>query len=145
MLAANRVFNQLDPWRMFDQLMDSGDQMRDLIAHPGRWSAAPVNVWTADEQAVVAMELPGFEPADIDVSVHRNTVKITATAKAEELPEGAKFLRRERPEADIARSVNLPFELDPERVDAVYEKGILKLTLHRHPSSLPAKIQVKAG
>ncbi len=145
MLATNRILNQIDPWKMFDQLRDWDDQVRTLIAGTGASFEGALNLWTTDDRAVVEMELPGREPGDIDVSVHNNQVQVVAKSAPENLPEGARYLRRERPQADVTRTLNLPFELDPEKVDAVFEKGILKVTLHRHAASLPAKIAVKAG
>ncbi len=145
MLATNRLLNQLDPWKMLDQFRDWDDQVRHLAAGAGASFEGAVNVWATDDQAVVAMELPGRNVEDIDVSAQHDLVQISAKARVDVPPAGAKSIRRELPLGSVSRTVKLPFELDAERVDAVYEKGILTLTLHRHAASLPAKIEVKAG
>ncbi len=145
MLTTNRILSQFDPWGMWNQLnSELNSQLGGLLYAPVRPSATPVNLWTRDDQAIVYAEIPGREPADIDVSVHRDILTIEVKPLAGETGNHPQPGRRERSNNGVTRQVRLPFEIDAERVEAVCEKGLLKVTLHQHASTLPAKVKVKA-
>ncbi len=145
MLTTNRIMSQFDPWGMWNQLnSELNSQLGDLLNAPARSSATPVNLWTKDDEAAVHAEVPGREPADINVSVHRDIVTIEVKPLDTDDGDKPQSARRERSHNAFTRQVRLPFEIDAERVEAICEKGLLKVTLHRHESTLPAKIEVKA-
>lgn len=144
MLTANRIRPYTMPWRLFEQVQE------DINREVSDWFTATrdpsVGVWTKDGSALIAMELPGCELADIDVAVHRNGLKIEAKKTADEpLPDSAAILRQERSRQGVQRRFQFPFEVDPESVEATYERGVLVVRLSAHESSQPAKIEVKAG
>lgn len=147
MMTANRIRPQLMPWRLFDQVQeDFQRELSDWFGAAGRGLDASLGIWTRDEAALVAMELPARQPEDIDVSVHGNVITIEAKAPTEpELPQGARLLRRERTAERVRRQLQLPFEIDPGSVEASYERGLLVVRLNAHESAQPAKIEVKAG
>jgi len=146
MFATNRILTHFDPWELWNQLHhDLNQQSPELWASQHEVSAAPLNLWTSDDQALVCVELPGHEPGDIDVSVHRDVLTIEVKPLANDAPEQAKPGRRERSSRAVTRQVRLPFEVDSEQVNALCEKGLLTVTLNRHESTLPSKVEVKAG
>lgn len=145
MLTTNRMFSQLDPWGLWDQLHNElNSPMGGLMKRPVRSADLPVNLWAKDDQAVVQVEVPGRGPADIDVSIHRDIL----TIEVKPLPEGEVDSslpgRRERKNVAVTRQLQLPFEINAEHVEAICERGLLTVTLHRLESTLPSKIEVKA-
>lgn len=146
MLTTNRLHQPVQAWKLFNQMQaDFGRELSDWLAAASSTNRLPLGVWTKGSDAFIAVELPGREPADIDVSVHRDVVTIETKSSSASLPERAKFLRRERTLDGMKRQVQLPFEADAEKVDATYERGLLVLRLTAHESAQPAKIEVKAG
>jgi HSP20 family protein len=146
MLTANRIRPYTLPWRFFEQVHEDFNRELSDWFTSGATHDASVGVWTKDGSALIAMELPGRELADIDVTVHRNGLKIEAKSTVDEsLLESANFLRRERSGQGVQRSFQFPFEVDPESVEATYERGLLVVRLSAHESAQPAKIEVKAG
>lgn len=146
MLTANRIRPYSTPWRLFSQMQqDFSRDLSDWIATASALGNPPLGVWTKQDEALVVVELPGVDPAEIEVSVHRDVLTIETKGGARELPEGAQVLRRERTSDGMKRQVQLPFELDPQKVDATHERGLLVLRLAAHESAQPAKIVVKAG
>ena len=63
-----------------------------------------VNVWQGDEAVAITAELPGVDPADIDISVKENVLTLSGERKAPEIPEGARWHRNERGFGKFARS-----------------------------------------
>ncbi|MGD9854525.1 MAG: Hsp20/alpha crystallin family protein [Planctomycetaceae bacterium] len=142
MLTSNRIVSSFDPlgfWHQFYGDLNDVWPVRQVAAE------MPLNLWTSAEGAELNAELPGRELDDVQVSVHRDVVSIEARATASESPETATAVRQERVHPQISRQVRLPFEIDPDRVQASYERGVLRIMLQRHQSTMPSKVTVKAG
>ena len=64
--------------------------------------------------------------------------------KQQQSEEGVTYHRRECTHAGFSRSSRLPFEVDPDKVEAKLENGVLKLLLPQSEASKPKKIEIKA-
>ena len=103
-----------------------------------------LNLWYSDEEAVAALEVPGVDPKAIDLSVLGRVLTIQGE-RAEEpgVAEGA-YYRRERAAGKFTRTVQLPFEVESDKVQANYQNGILRITLPRKESTKPRRIAIAA-
>lgn len=143
-----QVTRHWDPFREIDQLQR---EMNRLFANrlPAngfrRAEYPPVNLWHNAEGLVLTAELAGLDPEKLDVTVTSNTVTLRGTPEVQELGEGESWYRRERPVKPFARTVELPFEVNPQRAEATYEKGVLTLRLPRPEEQKPRKVTVKVG
>jgi HSP20 family protein len=104
-----------------------------------------INVWTNEDGAVVTAELPGVNPEDIDISVVNDSLTLSGDRKAVELADGDKYHRRERGYGKFNRTFQLPFKVEADKVEAVFEKGVLNLSLPRAEADKPKKITVKSA
>jgi len=104
-----------------------------------------MNVWTNDEGAIVTAELPGVKPEDLDISVAEDTLTLTGSREPEEVGEGVTYHRRERGFGRFSRVFQLPFQVESDQVEAVFEKGVLQISLPRAEADKPKKITVKTG
>lgn len=100
------------------------------------------DVWQ-DENAVFAeLDLPGVNPADLDVTVtDGNVLTIQGERKPSEVANEA-WVRRERGHGKFARTLELPFPVDASKVEAKYETGVLRVTLPKSEAAKPRKIAV---
>ena len=90
-------------------------------------------------------ELPGVSEDDVHVELNENLLTIRGEKIVEEKGEGDDVRRRAY--SSFQRSVSLPFDVDPDKVDATFRNGVLKLTLPK-PAGLETnakKIAVKRG
>ena len=112
------------------------------------WRAAlsypAMNVWTNDEGSVVTAEMPGVDPQEIDISVEDDTLTLRGSRRAGE-QEGVTYHRRERGGGSFARSVQLPFRVETNEVEASFEQGVLSIELPRAESDKPHKIAIQSG
>ena len=93
---------------------------------------------------VMKAELPGMAKEDVSVMIDGNTVSITAEAKREkEVKEGEKVLRSERYFGSVARSMTMPEDIDRNRAEAVFENGVLTLTLPKAPGGEAKKLSIQ--
>jgi HSP20 family protein len=104
-----------------------------------------LNVWTNPDGAVITAELPGVSPEDIDISVVGETLTLTGSRQPGELKEGEKYHRRERGQGKFTRTFQLPFLVEADKVEAVFDKGILRISLPRAEADKPKKIAIKAA
>jgi len=123
--------------RLFSAYLPS--TLRSPMGYPA------MNIYTNEEEALITAELPGVNPEDLELSVINDTLTIKGERKEETLPEGACCYRQERTYGNFTRSIELPFKVDANKVKAVFEKGILTVTLPRAEEDKPKKIAVKAG
>lgn len=104
-----------------------------------------LNTWISDQGAVVTAELPGIEPSDLELSIVNDTLTIKGERKTEKLNEGETFHRRERGFGSFSRTVQLPFKIESEKVDAKFSKGTLEIKLPRAESEKPKKISISCN
>jgi HSP20 family protein len=144
-----RMATYWNPWREMNRLRRDMDQLINHQWAPlarGTVSFPPVNVWENDKGLVVTAEIPGLDAAQLDVSLENDSLTIAGgradvgTANTEE-----DYVRRERWFESFKRTIQLPFEVDAEKCDATYEKGVLTVRLERRPEVQPKKLTVKAG
>jgi HSP20 family protein len=103
----------------------------------------PLNTWVSEDAALVTAELPGADADQIELSVVNNTLTIKGTHCAPELSSKDMLHRQERPTGQFTRSVQLPFEVEADNVEARFCKGVLQIKLPRAESEKPRKIAVR--
>lgn len=91
----------------------------------------------------IEAELPGVSEDDIDVELHDNLLTIRGERKDEDEREGVS----RRSYASFQRSMSLPFDVDPDAIEATFKNGVLKLSLPKLPEleSQAKKITVQRG
>jgi HSP20 family protein len=127
------------PWRLWDDLLGSFPALDILPGSPrSRWGRYPrVNAWESGTGLVLEAELPGVDPAWIEVSVEgaELTLRGKGTAATDDEPSHDAFERR----------FELPFSVDPAAVKAVFRQGILTLTLPKAASAQKRAIAIEAS
>ena len=130
------------PFRELRRLQEEMDRLSRSAATPQGFPA--INVYAHQDGIVITAELPGVKEDDLDITVHRDTV--TLRGQRQDQPEGAQgHHRRERRSGPFGRTFSLPFNVDPERVEARLRNGLLTLTLRRPEHDKPKRIRVSAG
>ena len=123
--------------RLFDTA--AGEASGDL----GAGVFPPVNISEDDDNFYVRAEVPGVKPDELSISAVRNCVSVAGKREIAREHERVSYHRRERAEGSFNRTVTLPTEVDPERVDARYADGILTLTLPKAEQAKPRQITVQ--
>ncbi len=102
-----------------------------------------INVWTSEEGAIVRTEIPGINPDDVDISLVNDTLTIRGERCSESKLDDEICHRHERGFGQFARSVKLPFAVEPDAVKADFKDGILQIDLPRATAEKPRKISVR--
>jgi HSP20 family protein len=104
-----------------------------------------MNAWTGADGVVVTAEIPGINPDDIEITVVGETLTVSGRRPDLELPEEARYHRRERGTGEFSRTLELPFRVDAESVSAHFRNGVLEIALPRLAEEMPKKIAVKSA
>ncbi len=130
--------------RLFDDFF-SDFGAPSLFAEGGKNGARAIHIDVKDKgkSLVVDAELPGVAEDDIDVELHDNLLTIRGERKDEEEKEGVS----RRSYASFQRSMSLPFDVDPDAIEAKFKNGVLKLVLPKPPEleARTKKITVQHG
>jgi HSP20 family protein len=130
--------------QMMDRLMEDAFIVPREGQPTGMGSTA-LNVYEEGDNLVVEAQLPGMKPEDIDVSVERGVLTIRGQTKAEEERKERNYLVREHRTGSFVRSVRLPETADPDKAQATFENGVLRLAFPRIEQAKPRRIQVGSG
>ena len=98
-----------------------------------------------NKKITLKAEIPGVEAKDIDVSLDGRRLTIKGEKKQEKEDEIGNYHRMESAYGYFSRTIELPAEVDSEKIDASYKRGVLKIVLKKTKGSESKKIQVRSG
>jgi HSP20 family protein len=127
---------RFDPLRELDRL---GER---LLA--GGMRAMPTEAFRRQDEFMVLIDIPGVDLDDVDVTVERNVVSVTAT-RTSPRQEGDELLVDERPHGRSSRQFFLGDNLDADKLQADYDRGVLTLTIPVAEQSKPRKVEIGSG
>ena len=106
-------------------------------------------VWPAidiseDENSItVRAEVPGCRAEDVDISVQGNILMITGEKRQEKEEKEADYHVVKRSYGSFLRSVQLPKEVQSDKISASYKNGILRITLPKSEEAKKKEIKIK--
>ena len=124
----------------------------DVFRGPALWSRRgygmpaeaeyrlPVDAYVTDHEIVVQAAFPGVAPESVSITVDGETLSLAA-----ELParlENVDYVFAERPHGRLSRQLTLNVPVDVNKAEAVFENGLLTLTLPKAESARPKTISV---
>jgi len=111
---------------------------------PGAATYPLLNIWEDDDHLYAEAELPGFEMDDLEIYVvGGNQLSIAGERKPPEL-EGGAWHRQERGFGKFRRTIELPADVDSDKVSANFKYGVLTLTMPKSEEVKPRRIKVLA-
>lgn len=136
---------------LYDQFRQLQQEMDDLF---GRWPAStgirsavrgaypPVNVGSTPDAVDVYVFAAGLDAKSVDLTIEKNLLTVSGKREVP-VNDGAQYYRRERFSGEFRRVITLPDEVDPDRANASYRDGILRITVPRLESARPRQIQIQ--
>ncbi len=130
--------------RLFDQF--SGDLRLPTIGEGGRLLEPEIDLSETDHDVQVTVELPGVDDKDVDVTLTDNRLTIRGEKRTEKEAKGKHRHAVERSFGAFGRTIPIPFDVDADKVDAKFSKGVLSVILPKpaEARTTKKKIEVKA-
>ncbi len=143
----------LTPWRpsgkldelrrSFEDIWPSWPSLGWYPFETGEWVPA-MDFYEKDDKYMVKAELPGMKQEDVDVSVVGNRLIIKGEKKAETEVKEENYYRSERSYGSFFRSVDLPPDADPNKIEANYDDGVLEVAIAKTAAAKSKKVKVSA-
>jgi HSP20 family protein len=106
---------------------------------------APTDVSEDENTLRISMELPGVDPSDVRLSLENNVLTIRGEKKQQAEENNERVHRFERTYGMFERTFALPNTVDPDKVEARYENGVLLVTIPRAERAKPREIRVNTS
>ncbi len=134
-------------WREMERLQRDVNQpasgSKERTTAPAGFPA--MNVWTGDDVAMITAEAPGVIADGIDISIVGETLTLSGERQPQHHDDEVRYHRRERGCGQFSRSIELPFRVDVDKVEATFDNGILTIKLPRAEADKQRKISVKSA
>ena len=147
--------SSLTRWNPFREMENLHDRLSTLLRpHRGDGSdeSLTASEWTPlvdivedDQEYVIKAELPEMKRDDIKVTVENGHLSISGERKFEKEEKGKKYHRVECSYGKFIRSFELPDNADPERVNAEFKEGMLRVHVAKSETAQPKHIQVNVA
>ena len=151
-LTTWRPFRELAPFREFekmrremDRFWDSFFERRPMKAEEGLEFFPSIDLAEKANELVVKCEVPGMDPKDIDISLSDGVLTIRGEKKQEREEKEADYHLVERSYGSFSRSIQLPKEVQSDKISASYKNGILKITLPKSGEAKKKEVRIKVG
>lgn len=144
---------RFNPWRDAMTLREATDRLlEDSFIRPVRgWAEdgsqdrlyrLPLDVYTTPEEIVVVASLPGLTPDEVAIVVDGDTLTIRGQLRSP--LENVEYVFQERAHGFVARTLTLNVPVEADKAEAVFEHGVLTLTLPKSEETKPKAIKVKS-
>jgi HSP20 family protein len=111
------------------------------IRSAARGTFPPMNIGVTPDNVEVYFFAAGLDPKSVDISVQQNVLTVSGGRNVP--AQGEQFWsRKERFDGTFRRVVSLPEDVDPDRIQAHYRDGILRITAERPESAKARKIEI---
>lgn len=134
------------PWKPFsdfDRFFEDEDWLTIPRIRMGM-KFPEMDVYEKDNNVVAEINVPGFDPSKFDISVKGSVLRVRGDMEEKKEEKDKNYWRKEIRSNSFERSVSLPSSVDENKIDASYEKGILKIVLPKAEGEKEGKrIEVK--
>jgi HSP20 family protein len=137
----NTIQNEMN--RLFNTFFDAPSS-GSAPAMTRRWIPAMDLVEDGDD-FVLRADLPGLSEKDVNIELEDNVLTISGERKSEHEQRKEGYYRVERASGSFSRSLTLPEGVDPERVRASFDRGVLEVRIPKPEQRKPRKVTISAG
>ena len=102
-----------------------------------------VDIKEEPERFLIFADLPGVDPASIEVNMDKGVLSIKGERKTESKTEGERWSRTERAHGVFFRRFALPDSANPDGIEATGKHGVLQISIPKRPEASPRRINVQ--
>ncbi|MGB9847659.1 MAG: Hsp20/alpha crystallin family protein [Minisyncoccia bacterium] len=135
---------QWSPFRDLERFFEDDDWFLPVVS-ASFFKEPAMDLYQTDNEVIAELNLPNIDPEKVEVSVKDQVLKIKGSTEGKEEEKKKNYWRKEIRRGEFERLVRIPVEIDEDKVEAHYEKGILKVIMpKKSPShSEEKKIKIK--
>lgn len=134
-----------DPWAELDQLQRDVADLFNRRVQPARAARPAMDAVRTDKGTVVRLDVPGYGPEDVHVTVQEGVLTLEGRREAESEQREDAWIRRERAAANFERRLTLPEGVNVDAITASVNNGVLEVTVPHPVEPQPRQITVTSG
>jgi HSP20 family protein len=138
----NTIQNEMN--RLFNTFFETTGGQGGTPAAGRRWLPA-MDLAESGDEFVLRADLPGLSEDDVNIEFEDNVLTISGERKSEHEERKEGYYRLERASGSFSRSLTLPEGVDPEKVQASFDRGVLEVRIPKPEQRKPRKVTISAG
>ncbi|MDQ6731425.1 MAG: Hsp20/alpha crystallin family protein [Actinomycetota bacterium] len=138
----NTIQNEMN--RLFNNFFDQPSQTGRGNGTMRRW-LPPMDLVESGDQYVLRADLPGLCDGDVNIQLEDNVLTISGERNAQHENNEEGYYRLERAFGGFSRSLTLPDGVDPDRIDAHFDRGVLEIRVPKPEQRKPKAVQINLG
>jgi HSP20 family protein len=138
----NTIQNEMN--RLFNTFFETSGTQGGGQAAGRRWLPA-MDLVESGEDFVLRADLPGLSENDVNIELEDNVLTVSGERKSEHEERKEGYYRLERASGAFSRSLTLPEGVDPEKVRASFDRGVLEVRIPKPEQRKPRKVTISAG
>ena len=135
------------PPALLDDFRKELGRLVENVFEPGTESqsfAPSVNVIETAQSIEVTMDLPGVQPADVQIEIKEGQLWVSGERKSQVEMTGSTVHRVERRFGQFSRIIPLIAAVDVDKVDARYSDGVLSISIPKSEAAKSRRIEIKS-
>ncbi|NUP90041.1 MAG: Hsp20/alpha crystallin family protein [Candidatus Sumerlaeia bacterium] len=141
--------NDFPLWRPFSELQGEINRLfSDVWRETPREAAGflpAIDIVEKGDRLVIKADLPGVSKEDVQVTVHEGVLTIRGTRNHQDEVKDEGFRLFERATGSFARSIQLPVDVQTDKVSASYKDGVLTIEALKVPAAVPRTVEVQVN
>ena len=131
--------------RMFERFDDDRPRWPGVLRRAGGASTVvpELDVHENSKSVVVEAELPGVEEKDVTVTLANGCLTIEGEKRDQREEQGETYYRSERSFGAFERCLRMPDTIDENKVEARFDKGVLRITAAKKPDAVKAERRIE--
>lgn len=138
----NELRREID--NLYNRFFESDFLPSSYLFGKGKWDPI-LDISEGRKDITVKAEIPGIEAKDFDISIDGRLLTIRGEKRQEQKEKDETYYRVERSYGYFNRTIELPAEVNPNKMDASYKRGILKIKLRKAKAYETKRIKVTTG
>ena len=130
--------------RLFNTLFDTPTAPGNGHGLSRRWIPA-MDLTESEDAFVLRADLPGLTEKDVSIEFEDNVLTISGERKSEHEERKDGYYRVERASGSFSRSLTLPEGVEPDKIDANFDRGVLEVRIPKPEQRKPRKVTISAG
>jgi HSP20 family protein len=139
----NSIQNEMN--RLFNTFFDSPANTSSREGHTLQRWIPPMDLVETENDFVLRADLPGLAEGDVNIELENNVLTLSGERKAEHEDRKEGYYRVERSWGTFSRSLTLPDGVDPDAVQAHFERGVLEVRIPKPEARKPRKVAISVG
>ena len=123
--------------KLFRDFVEGPVRGEDIIYLP------PLDIYEEEDKIVIEAEIPGVNKSDIKINVADNVLTIKAEKRKKEKVKDKNIMYEEIVYGRYERDIELPPIVDTDKIEAVYDRGVLKVEIPKKEEVKPREVKIK--